>query len=165
MQGWTISIAAAAMSLFGSSAAAAQADAAVPALRVDTNQVASACLSPAEHRRPASGFTIAQRRRIVACMTAAAVRQLNAQLPRQIDEITILDRASAAGTELTYHYTIRRQSAELPADVAERLESGTRAYVCAQQPMVTTMRLGGLYTYRWVDSDGYEIHRVTITRC
>jgi hypothetical protein len=165
MMKWTAPIAGLLLSLSGGGQAASQAAPASPRASVNDQQVLGACLSPADRQRSPNDFSPAQRLRIVACLTAGAARQLNAGLPRQVDALTRLDRVTAAGTELTYHYSIGRAAAELPADVGARLESATRAYVCAQHSMVSTMQMGGVYVYRWADSAGQPIHQMRITGC
>jgi hypothetical protein len=165
MSKWTVPIAGILISLSGGGQAATQAASASPRASVDNQQVLDACVSPADQHRAPQDFSPAQHLQIIACLTAAAARQLNAGLPRQVDEVTRLDQVTAAGTELTYHYSISRAAADLPADVGARLESATRAYVCAQPSMVSTMRMGGAYVYRWADSAGQLIHQMRIAGC
>lgn len=130
---------------------------------LQANSLASAgeCLSPSDMQRPASEFSADQRRQIVACMA----RQLNPQLPRQIDPVTRLDRLSTEGPMLVYHYTILRAASSLPANAAEQLEAMTRRAACAQPQMRQTLQLGGAYGYRWVDNQGVPIHRLRIDAC
>jgi hypothetical protein len=165
MRKWTAPAAGILMSLSAAGAAATQASTTSPRVRIDNDQAIGACLSPADRQRSMDDFSAARRLQIVACLTAASARQINAQLPRQIDALTRLDQVTAAGTELTYFYTIARPAADLPADLAGRLESATRAYVCAQPNMVATMQMGGAYAYRWADSAGQLIHQIRIAGC
>lgn len=134
-------------------------------LQVNAVGAATACLSPGDISRPPSEFTPEQRRQIVGCINTAAARQVNAQLPKQIDEITRLDSLSTEGPLLTYHYTILRPAASLPAGSGERLANMTRTMVCGQPQMRQTLQLGGSYAYRWVDNAGVLIHEVTISAC
>ena len=163
MNRWMPYAAGALACLAGGGAAAAQP--ANPPVNIDTAQAVNACMSPAEQRRPLNQTTPAQRRRVIACVNAAAARQANAQLPAQVDEMTRLDRITAVGMVLTYHATITRAKAELPANAGQMLESSTRANVCAQPNMVQTMQMGGIYGYRWVDRNGVLIHQIRITGC
>ncbi len=132
---------------------------------VDTGRAVNACLTPEEQRLPLSEFNAAQRRRLVTCIFEDTARQINAQLPVQIDQLMRLERITTAGPALIYHYRVARRRAELPADAAQMLEQSTRSNVCAQQNMVQTMGLGGSYGYRWVDSAGVQIHQINISRC
>ena len=162
MRKWAIPVAC----VLASSAGAAVATQ-TPSSRVhiDSAQALNACMSPEEQRRPEAQFSAAQKRRIVACINADAARQANAQLPAQVDEITRLVRMTSSGPTLTYHYTIARRLAEMPANVRDLIETATRAYVCGQQNMVHTMQMGGVYAYRWLDPDGRLIDQIQITGC
>ncbi len=146
-------------------AGAAWAQTPTPPVNVDANRAVTACLTPSQQRRPISDFSAEQRRRLVACIFADTSRQINAQLPVQVDELTRLDRTTTSGPLLTYHYRVARRRAELPDNVAELLEQGTRSNVCGQSNMVQTMGLGGIYGYRWIDSAGAPIHQLQISRC
>lgn len=165
MRTWTAPIAGMLMSLSGGGAAATQATSASPRVRVDSHQVIDACIPPADAQLLWDDISPARRHQILACLTMASARQLNAELPQQLDALTRLDEVTAADTELGYHYSVSRLTAELPGDVAGRLETGTRAYVCAQPDMVSTMQRGGVYAYRWTDSAGQLIHQMRITGC
>ena len=134
-------------------------------LQVNAVGAATACLSPSDMNRPPSDFTVEQRRQIVGCINTAAARQVNAQLPKQIDEITRLDSLSTEGPLLTYHYTIQRAASSLPPGSGERLASMTRTMVCGQPQMRQTLQLGGSYAYRWVDNAGVLIHELRIDNC
>jgi len=134
-------------------------------LQVNAIGAASACLSPSDVNRPPEDFTPEQRRTIVGCINTAAARQVNAQLPRQIDQITRLDRLSTEGPLLTYHYTIQRAASSLPAGAAQQLGTMTRTMVCNQAQMRQTLQLGGSYAYRWVDNQGVLIHEIRIDAC
>lgn len=164
MKLWLASTAGALLGL-GSAAALAQASPPDSGLQVDTDAATKACVTPAQAQRPPSSLTQAERQRFVACIDAVAARQLNAQLPRQIDDVTRLDRITTDGPVLTYHYTVLRRVADLPPNVIPAIEQSTRTHVCAQANMVSTMAMGGSYGYRWVDPDGREIHRITISSC
>jgi hypothetical protein len=126
---------------------------------------ASECLSPSDMQRPATDFSPDQRRQVVACINASLARQLNPQLPRQIDPVTRLDRLSTEGPTLTYHYTVLRSASSLPANAGEQLETMTRRVACSQPQMRQTLQLGGAYGYRWVDNQGVVIHEMRIDAC
>jgi hypothetical protein len=161
---WIVSIAAALLSLTGSAAAAQNAPPRLP-VNVDTGEAVNACVPVADRERPLTDLTLAQRRRIVSCVFTNTARQINGQLPVQVDEITRLDRITVAGPELTYHYTVSRRLAELPPNVRELAERSTRANSCAQDNLRQTLQMGGTYRYHWVDADGREIHIFRIEAC
>ncbi|HYD13684.1 MAG TPA: hypothetical protein VEC11_12625 [Allosphingosinicella sp.] len=123
------------------------------------------CLSPSDMQRPPSAFPPEQRREIVACMNAALAAQINPQLPRQIDELTRLDRIVAEGPTVTYHYTVLRSASSLPPNAAQQIETGGRRLVCSQPAMRQTLQMGGAYGYRYVDNQGALIHAFRVDAC
>ena len=102
---------------------------------------------------------------MVSCLNAATARQINGQLPRQLDEYTRLDRISTEGPLLTYHYTIMRPTSALPARFGEQLEARQRRMVCAQPQARQTMEFGGAYGFRWVDNQGVLIRELRLDAC
>ena len=165
MKNITPAVAAALLGLSGGTEAMAQGAPPNLQLNIDTAQAVNACIPAGERDRPLTEISQARRRQIVACIFANTSRQANAQLPRQIDDVTRLDRMTTSGPMLTYHYTVTTRLAELPANAREMIESGTRANACAQANIQQTLQMGGSYSYRWVDPDGREIHRMTISSC
>ncbi len=123
------------------------------------------CLSPSDMQRPPSDFSPEQRREIVGCMNAALAAQINPQLPRQIDELTRLDRIEATGPTITYHYTVLRSASSLPPNAGQQIEAGGRRLVCAQAAMRQTLQMGGAYAYRYVDNQGAMIHQFRVDAC
>ena len=134
-------------------------------LQLNSLSAANDCLSPSDMRRQVSEFTLAQRQQVVTCMNAGLAAQINPQLPRQIDELTRLDRIDAVGTVLTYNYTVLRSVNQLPPNAVQQIEAGTRQLVCSQPPMREALQLGGSYAYRWVDNQGAPIHQMQIDAC
>ena len=134
-------------------------------LPVDAQSVVNSCISQADQARPIAQFDASQRRQIVSCLNAEAARQLNPQLPVQVDALTRLDRISTDGPLLTYHYTVSRTVSQLPAGIGPQLASNTRMTVCARPDMRQTLQLGGSYAYRWTDSNGAVIQEVRIDSC
>lgn len=163
MRKWPVPITGILLSLSGGGSAATQATPAGPPGGLD--QVIGSCMSPADVQRSWDDTPPALRHQLLVCLTAAAARLLNAQLPRQLDAFVRLDQVTASGTDLGHHFTLGRLAADLPSDIAGTLERDTRAQVCAQPNMVRTMQRGGSYSYRWSDSAGQLIHQVRITGC
>ena len=159
-----VPLAVALLSFAGNAAATQETPPSLP-VNVDTEQAVNACVASADRNRPLAELSLAQRRRIVACVFANTARQINSQLPTQVDEITRLDRITVSGPVLTYHYTISRRLAELPANVRELAEQSTRSKACSEANMRQTLQMGGAYGYRWVDADGREIHIFRIEAC
>lgn len=134
-------------------------------LSLNAQSAVGGCLSAEDQRKQPSDFTPEQRREIVSCFNAAAAQQVNAQLPRQIDALTRLDRITPDGPLLTYNYTVLRPASSLPANGVQQLETMTRSMVCAQPAMRQTLQMGGAYAYRWVDNQGALIHQMRIDAC
>jgi hypothetical protein len=134
-------------------------------LQVNALSAAGDCLSPSDQQRSAEDFTPDQRRQIVGCVNAAMARQVNTQLPKQIDAVTRLDRLSTEGPLLTYHYTVLRPASQLPPNAGSQLDTQTRRMACAQPQMRQTLEMGGAYAYRWVDNQGALIHEMRIDAC
>jgi hypothetical protein len=134
-------------------------------LPMNAEGIVNSCISQADQQRQIAQFDANQRRRIVSCLHAEAARQLNAQLPVQVDALTRLDRISADGPLLTHHYSVSRRVAQLPAGLGPRLASNARMTVCGRTDMRLTLELGGAYAYRWTDSAGAVIQEVRIDAC
>jgi hypothetical protein len=134
-------------------------------IQLNTTSAIGGCLSPEDARRPPSAFPPEQRRQIVACFNSQTADQLNPQLPRQVDQITRLDRLSADGPVLTYYYTVSRSAASLGPTAGQQIEAGIRRMACSQAPIRQTIEMGGAYAYRYVDNQGASIHAFRIDAC
>ena len=134
-------------------------------LQVNAIGAATSCIAPEDMNRPIQEFSQEQRRQLVACMNTATARQINAQLPKQLDEYTRLDRLSTEGPLMTYHYTVLRTPAGLPGNLGTQLEASTRRLTCANPQAVQTLQFGGSYAFRWVDDQGALIHETRIDAC
>ena len=148
------------MVVTGSAAAAQQ-----PEIRVDGEAVSRACVTPGQSERPIADFSASERIAMIACFQREGARQLNAQLPRQIDDLTVLHVATTEGPRLTYHYKIALDAGRITADQRAALVQVTRNNVCGQQSMRQTMSLGGSYGYVWIDPANVEIARTVIEGC
>ena len=134
-------------------------------IQLNATTAIGSCVSPADAQRPASSFTPEQRLQIVSCFNTQTADQLNPQLPRQIDQITRLDRITAEGPLLSYFYTVSSPAAALGPNAAERIEAGTRQNVCTQPGVRQSLDMGRIYAYRYVDSQGQLIHSFRLTSC
>jgi hypothetical protein len=134
-------------------------------LQVNAMSAVTNCISPADMNRPMADFSPAQRQQMVGCLNAATASQVNRQLPRQIDEITRLDRLSTEGAVLTYHYSILRPASSLPPHVGDQLAVATRRLTCANPQARQTLEFGGSYAFSWVDNQGVLIHEMRIDAC
>lgn len=89
-----------------------------------------------------------------------AAEQINAQVPKMIDNDTRLDKATVGpGPRLTYHYTLpNRKSDEIDADMMlSILKPDIAAKVCSNEEMKTILQYGGIYTYSYAGNDNLNI--------
>lgn len=89
-----------------------------------------------------------------------AAKQINAQVPKMIDNDTLLDKATVGpGPRLTYHYTLpNRKSDEIDADMMlSILKPDIAAKVCSNEEMKNTLHYGGIYTYSYSGNDNVNI--------
>lgn len=122
------------------------------------------CMSP-NAARPGNDVPQDERVLLISCINAAGAAQVNAQLPRQMDEMSRLDRITTEGPLLIYNVTITRPASALPPGTLERLATSTRSMVCSTSQMRQTIQMGGAYAYRWSDSQGQPLHQVRIDAC
>ena len=134
-------------------------------ISVDGEAMTRACLTPAQSQREMADFSAAERMTIMTCLQREAARQLNAQLPNQVDEITLLHLVTSEGARLTYHARVAIDAAPINAAQRAALVQGTRTYVCSKADMRNTIALGGSYGYVWSDPDKVEIARTVIEGC
>ena len=147
-------------------AGAGSAAAAQPSqIKVQAESVADLCVPAADRDRPMSDYSDAERIAMISCAQRQSARQVNAQLPNQIDEITVLERITADGARLTYHSRLALAATRITAAQRAALIEGTRNFVCSNDDMLQTMSYGGSYGYVWIDPDDVEIARTVIEGC
>lgn len=145
--------------------AAAPAAAQPAGLTADADALARTCVPSGQHDRPMANFSPAERIALVSCAQREVARQLNAQLPRQIDDLTLLHVITTEGAQLTYHFKLAVDAKDINAAQRANLVQTTRAHVCRQADMRQTMSLGGSYAYVWIDPGDIEIARTVIEAC
>lgn len=134
-------------------------------IQLNATSATNTCVSPGDAQRPAASFSPEERLRIVSCFNTQTAAQLNPQLPRQVDQITRLDRISAEGPLLTYYYTVSAPAASLGPNAGQRIEAGTSRMVCSQPGVRQSLEMGRIYAYRYVDSQGQLIHSFRLSSC
>ena len=102
---------------------------------------------------------------VVACANAESARQLNAQMPMRVDEITTVESVAAFGPEFVYNVRVEVDAAGVTAAMRDNLSAGTRNYVCNAADMRQTIGNGGRYRYRWADRAGRPVNEILIDRC
>lgn len=134
-------------------------------IRTDTMAAVEACVPVDERDRSIDSMTIEERRAMIGCVFRQTAAQMNPQLPARVDEITIMERMSVSGATLTYHSRVEVDVAEVSRDGIAALEKATRAYVCNEQSMRSTIGMGGSYRYVWVDASGQPLHSALVEAC
>lgn len=95
----------------------------------------------------------------------AAAKNLQKQLPMQIDEMTTLQNATSAGVTVVYHYRVKLRKSEIDhLEFINSMRSKLKTNVCAQEDMAYTMKYGGRYKYSYFGSDGIEIGHIEIDK-
>ncbi|HEX5183164.1 MAG TPA: hypothetical protein VFW19_08445 [Allosphingosinicella sp.] len=101
----------------------------------------------------------------LACFTREAANGLNRQLPQRIDKATLLQRVSAEGTTLTYHYSVDLLSSELKPGALDAFKPNVIAKVCAATDMRRIISIGGSYRYIWLDRNGVTLGDLVVSSC
>lgn len=119
-----------------------------------------AFIRPAQDRREAMEAVVQQQNEPLPSPTGLSVEQevmgaaaeLNASLPQKLDNVTTLEKATASGKTLTYHYRLEATSAD-----RDRLLTFIRSNVVPRActgPLRPHMRDKGVsYTYSYVGTD------------
>ena len=152
-------------------AAAAQASAAPPPQSgltkpspADAQAVAAACggeIYPADV--PKLGKAAVMKK--LACFTREAAARFNRTLPSQVDPATTLERVSADGATLTYHYKVSIARSELRPGALDAFKPKVREKVCAAADMKSIVAIGGAYRYLWIDRNGEAIGELLVDAC
>ena len=153
------------LTFVGMMAGIGAAAAAQPAVNVDGDSITRICLTPSQRQRAMEDFAAAERMTIMTCLQREAARQLNTQLPRQLDEITVLHLVTSEGARLTYFAKLAVDAAKISADQRATLIQNTRNFVCSKADMRQTISYGGAYGYVWIDSNDVEIARTVVEGC
>ena len=69
-------------------------------MSVDGERIAARCLTARQAQRSMEDFSTAERRTIMTCIQRQAANQLNAQVPLQVDETTVLSPVTSEGPRL-----------------------------------------------------------------
>lgn len=102
---------------------------------------------------------------VVACANRETARQLNPQMPLQVDQLTTVTSIDAVAAQLIYNVRIDIDGTAVSAANRQQLATETRNFVCNAPDMRTTIGNGGSYRYRWVDRSGASLGEALIDRC
>jgi hypothetical protein len=134
-------------------------------MAIDEERLVETCVPAADRERSIDTFSADERTRLITCINAETARQAIAQLPVRIDSRTLMERMTAEGPVLTYHYRVTVPLAEFTPGAADRIDAFTRSNACAGGRLDQTFAMGGVHIYRWTDRDGALIREVRIDRC
>ena len=134
-------------------------------VQTDSAELVRRCVPAGMESRAMSELSAAQRETMMSCAQGEAARQLNAQTPILVDEISAVDAVTAEGTQLTYHMQVLVNLADVTDAQRAGVVQATRGNVCGLEQMRRTMAMGGSYRYIWTDRTGAEIARTVIAGC
>ena len=120
---------------------------------------------PGEQNRPLRTIGPDRRRALVVCANRHIARQLNAQTPLRVDDVTTLQSVVAMDAVLLYNQSVEVDVQDVTSGDRTRMEATIRSNVCSLSEMRLTISFGGTYAYIWSDRSGRLIHRVRIDRC
>jgi hypothetical protein len=131
---------------------------------VDAAALAAACggeLMPADLSKMSKAAIAAR----LICFTREAAARFNKTLPNQVDAKTLLERVSAEGTTLTYHYKVDVLVNELRPGAVETFKPTVKGKVCGAADMRSIISIGGAYRYLWSDRNGASIGELVVNSC
>lgn len=100
----------------------------------------------------------------LAAGLAAAAREINAQVPVELDEMTTLVSANASGADLTYTNRISVDAVEVDANFEELQRDVLKELVCGNEDMMVTINHGGSFTYEYIDPNGKPVASIGISK-
>ena len=96
---------------------------------------------------------------------AQEAARVNASGPARIGPITQLERASASGTTLTYHYRIETDAISFSGGGRRQLEQDLRRQACSNVDMALAIRDGGAFVHAYRNGRGRRLAEVAIRQC
>jgi hypothetical protein len=96
---------------------------------------------------------------------AAEAAGVNSSGPQRIGPITILERASASGTTLTFHYRLETEETFFSGAGRRQLEQNLRRQACGNVEMALAIRDGASFVHSYSNSRGRRVAEVAITHC
>lgn len=104
-------------------------------------------------------------REILSKVVSEAVQRVNAQTPKQIDEITRLDKVEAVGgyKMRMYHTLLNYQAYAKDFDI-KRAQAVITKDLCAKQTKNSPLHLGFVWEYVYKQENGAEVGRFEIAK-
>jgi hypothetical protein len=106
----------------------------------------------------------AARMEALACFTRAAAAELNRSLPVK-NGIIIVERATASGGELGYHYRVDADRSQFAEGAWESTKQTVAQSTCAEEASKKVILFGGSYRHIWVDRAGLTLAELVVDRC
>jgi len=98
-------------------------------------------------------------------LLASMASEINASRGVMIDDITRIDGASNAGTELQVHYGLTRSFSPAQAkQLAANLRASIRKEICGS-PRKAMVAMGARFNFDYLDSANYQVADITIDKC
>jgi hypothetical protein len=94
-----------------------------------------------------------------AALVASANKLNNEGLPRMVDEVTRLDKATVSGHEFTYHYTLVQPPVKNQAEMHSLLAKKLCADEAWREGLASGARVRSIYT----GPDGKNVFDLTVT--
>lgn len=138
-----------------------------PQVQFNTDKAAATqpCIAQFQDSIDANSVSDEEWKAIIACVFTNTSSQMDAELPKKVDDITALVAISSDGPTLKYIYVLDVALADVRQSNIDSLRAATRQNACSKPDMVQTMGYGGSYFYRWVDRQGSLITSMTIKGC
>tara|TARA_B100000678_G_scaffold23855_1_gene18148 strand:- start:2183 stop:2659 length:477 start_codon:yes stop_codon:yes gene_type:complete len=138
-----------------------------PQVEFKTNSDAATgpCIEQYGESVAAGSISEAEWKDIISCVFANTAAQMDAELPKRIDDITALVAVSSNGSTFRYIYVLDVAVADVGQANIDSLKAVTRRNACSTANMVQTMGMGGSYFYRWVDRQGSLITTMLLESC
>jgi hypothetical protein len=96
---------------------------------------------------------------------AAQAASVNASAPERLGPITMLERASASGTTLTFHYRLETDETFFSGGGKRQLAQNLRRQACSNVDMALAIRDGATFVHSYSNSRGRRLVDVAITQC
>ena len=96
---------------------------------------------------------------------AAQAASINASGPERLGPITLLERATASGTTLTFHYRLETDETFFSGGGRRQLERNLRRQACSSVDMALAIREGATFVHAYNNSRGRRLAEVAISQC
>lgn len=96
---------------------------------------------------------------------AAQAASMNASGPERLGPITVMERATASGTTLTFHYRLETDETFFSGGGRRELEQNLRRQACSSVDMALAIREGATFVHSYSNRRGRRLAEVTVSQC